>query len=203
MEPKIIKSNVEKLELYSEDHPFSLRLRVRNFDSETSYKKFINNTEMLVRRCNEYKLWTNYIKDVLQHNSCMITNETNFEVTVEVHHHIPSMFVLVSALVNEKIEENVDFCSFDIASEAIQLHFENRIGYVCLVKTIHEKFHNGYLTIPFSFVKGNYKYFIDRYSKYLDEMDLDEIQHRMAINEHNCTWSRDEYPIEAQGGTRG
>ena len=53
------------------------------------------------------------------------------------------------------------------------------------------------------FVKGNYKYFIDRYSKYLDEMDLDEIQHRMAINEHNCTWSRDEYPVEAQGGTRG
>lgn len=203
MEAQIIKSNVEKLELYSEDHPFSLRLRVRNFDSETSYKKFIKNTEMLVRRCNEYKLWTNYIKDVLQQNSCMITNETNFEVTVEVHHHIPSMFVLVSALVNEKIEENVDFCSFDIASEAIRLHFENRIGYVCLVKTIHEKFHNGYLTIPFAFVKGNYKYFIDRYSRFLDELDLDEIQHRMSINEHNCTWSRDEYPVEAQGGTRG
>ena len=203
MEPTIVKSNVEKLELYSEEHPFSLRLRIRNFDSETSYKKFVRNAEMLIRRCVEYKLWTNYIKDVLQQNCCMITNETNFEVTVEVHHHIPSMYLLVSALVNEKIEGNIDFCSFDIASEAIKLHFENRIGYVCLVKTIHEKFHNGYLTIPHEFIKGNYRYFIDTYTRYLDETDLDEIQHRMTIDESNCTWSRDEYPVQAQGGSTG
>ena len=200
MKPQTISSNVEKLELYSDEHPFSLRLRIRNFESETSYKKFVKNTEMLVRRCSEYKLWTSYIKEVLQQNCCMITNETNFEVTVEVHHHIPSMFVLVSALVNQKIEDNIDFCSFDIASEAIKLHFENRIGYVCLVKTIHEKFHNGYLTIPHEFIKGNYRYFVDNYTRYLDELDLDEIQHRMTINESNCTWSRDEYPIQIHGG---
>ena len=197
-----IESNVENLELYSDEHPFRLRLRIRNFDSETSYKKFIKNCEMLIRRCNEYKLWTDYIKDVLQYNSCMITNEVNSEVTVDVHHHIPSLFVLVSALVNKKIEANEDFCSFDIASEAITLHFENRIGYVCLIKSIHEKFHNGYISIPCEFVKGNYQHFIDNYSRYLDELDIDEIQHRMTIHEHNCTWSRDEYPAEASGGRR-
>lgn len=202
MEKDTIKSNVEKLELYSDEHPFSLRLRVRNFDSETDYKKFIKNTEMLIRRCNEYKLWTNYIKDVLQHNVCMITSETNVEVTIDIHHHIPSLFVLVTALINEKIENNIDFCSFDIASEAIKLHFENRIGYVCLVKTIHEKFHNGYITIPCESVKGNYKHFVDNYAKYLDEMDLDTIQNRLTINQHNCSWSRNDYPNEASGGSR-
>lgn len=202
MEDANVQSNIESLELYSDEHPFRLRLRIRNFDSETSYKKFIKNCEMLIRRCNEYKLWTDYIKDVLQYNACMITNEVNSEVTVDVHHHIPSLFVLVSGLVNKKIDANEDFCSFDIASEAITLHFENRIGYVCLIKSIHEKFHNGYISIPCEFVKGNYQYFIDNYSRYLDELDIDEIQHRMTIHEHNCTWSRDEYPTEASGGVR-
>jgi hypothetical protein len=197
-----VESNVEKLELYSEEHPFSLSLRIRNFESETSYKKFIKNCEMLIRRCNEYKSWTDYIKEVLQYNACMITNEVNSEVTVDVHHHLPSLYVLVSALVNKHIEEHNDFCSFDIASEAITLHFENRIGYVCLIKSIHEKFHNGYISIPKEFVKGNYQYFIDNYSKFLDEVELDELQYRLTVNEHNCTWSRDDYPAEAQSGGR-
>jgi len=195
-----IKSNVSGLELYSDIHPFRLSLRIRNFENEASYKKFVKNCEHLVRKCNEYKLWTDYIKDVLQYNACMITNEVNSEVTVDVHHHIPSLYVLTSALINKKIEDHVDFCSFDIASEAIKLHFENRIGYVCLIKSIHEKFHNGYLTIPCEYVKGNYQYFIDHYSRYIDEADLDDIQHRMAINENNCTWSRDEYPAQVSGG---
>jgi len=109
------------------------------------------------------------------------------------------MFTLVSALVNKKIENNEDFCSFDIAQEAIDLHFKNKIGYTTLIKSIHEKFHNGYLTIPVSFVKGDFQHFLDTYSRYIDEQDLDTIQSRLAVNESNCTWSRDEYPIAAEG----
>ncbi len=48
-----IKSNVETLELYSDTYPFSLQLRMGNFDSEASYKKFIRNCEMLIRRSIE------------------------------------------------------------------------------------------------------------------------------------------------------
>lgn len=190
-----VKSNVENLELYSDTHPFRLSLRIRNFENETEYKKFVKNCELLVRRCNEYKLWKAYIVDVLQINSCMITHENITEVSIEVHHHIPSLFTLISSLVNKHIEKSEDFCSFDIAQEAIELHFKNKIGYVTLLKSMHEKFHNGYLDIPIELVKGDYNYFITEYSKYLDESDVDTINSRLAMKETNCDWSKDDYPV--------
>ena len=194
-----VKSNVENLELYSGSMPFRLALRISNFENEGAYKKFIKNCELLVRRCNEYRLWKNYIVDVLQLNSCMITNEKIDEVTIEVHHHIPSLYTLVTGLVNKKIETETSFCSFDIAREAIELHFKNKVGYITLLKSMHEKFHNGHLTIPIEFVKGDYTYFIKEYGRHLDDVDLDTINSRLAIHEHNCSWSKDNYPVAAEG----
>lgn len=195
-----VKSNIENLELYSDNYPFRLSLRINNFESEAEYKKFLNNCEMLVRRCYEYKLWRSYIIDVLQINSCMITQESMEDVTIEVHHHIPSLYSVVAALVNKHIEEITEFCTFDICKEAIELHFANKLGYVTLIKSMHEKFHNGKLTIPISLVRGDYKHFVKHYSKFLDEEELDTIQNRLGINETNCTWSKDNYPI-ASGGS--
>jgi len=190
-----IKSNVKSLELYSESHPFSLSLRIKTFENESEYKRFIKNVEMSVRKSIEYKLWRNYIIDVLQVNECMITHESVNEVTIDIHHHIPSLYVLVSALVNEKLEKEEEFCTFDIATKAIELHYQNRLGYVTLLKSMHEKFHNGFLKIPINLVRGNYQYFLDHYSKYLDEADLDVISERLSINEHNCKWSKDNYIV--------
>lgn len=189
-----IKSNVESLEIYSDRHPFSLSLRISNFENEAEYKKFVKNCEMMIRRSVEYKEWRNYIIDVLQINECMITHERMDEVTIEVHHHAPGLYTLVTALVNKHIEENTNFCTFDISQEAIELHFQNRVGYVTLLKSMHEKFHNGKLDIPINLVKGDYKYFIRNYSKFLDEGDIEILESRMAINEHNCSWARDDYP---------
>jgi len=190
-----IKSNVKSLELYSESHPFSLSLRIKTFENESEYKRFIKNVEMSIRKSIEYKLWRNYIIDVLQVNECMITHESVNEVTIDIHHHIPSLYVLVSALVNEKLEKEEEFCTFDIATKAIELHYQNRLGYVTLLKSMHEKFHNGFLKIPINLVRGNYRYFLDHYSKYLDEADLDVIGERLSINEYNCKWSKDNYIV--------
>jgi len=189
-----IKSNTETLEIYSDRHPFSLSLRISNFENEATYKKFVRNCEHIIRKSIEYKEWRNYIIDVLQINECMITHERMDEVTVEVHHHVPSLYTLTTALVNKCIEENISFCTFDICQQAIELHFQNRVGYVTLLKSIHEKFHNGKLDIPISFVRGDYNYFIREYSRYLDEADLDTINSRLVVNENTCTWARNEYP---------
>lgn len=194
-----VKSNVESLELYSDNYPFSLSLRVKNFETESDYKKFIKGCERLVRSCVEYRLWKQYIIDVLQINECMITKERIDDVTIEVHHHLPSMYILICGLVNKCIEDNEEFCSFDIAQKAIELHFQNKIGYVTLLKSMHEKFHNGKLDIPISYVQGDYPYFMREFSKYLDESDLETIQSRLAVTEHNCSWARDSYQ-EAVGG---
>lgn len=190
-----VKSNVESLELYSDNYPFSLSLRVSNFESEADYKKFIRNCEGSIRRCIEYRLWKRYIIDVLQINECMITHEKIEDLTIEVHHHLPSLYVLVCALVNQCIENNKEFCTFDICQEAINLHFQNKIGYVTLIKSMHEKFHNGKLGIPIALVKGDYRFFIQTYKKFIDEGDMEKIEERLVIDETNCSWSRDNYQL--------
>jgi len=194
-----IKSNVESLELYSDNYPFSLSLRISNFENESDYKKYVRNCESGIRHCLEYKLWKNYIIDVLQINECMITHEKISDLTIEVHHHVPSLFVLVSALINKHIENNEQFCTFDICQEAIDLHFKNKIGYVTLIKSMHEKFHNGKLGIPIAFVKGDFRWFIQNFRKYIDEVDLETIDERLVCSESNCNWARNEYPAAAEG----
>ncbi len=189
-----VKSNVESLELYSDNYPFSLSLRIGNFENESDYKKFVRNCEAGIRRCIEYRHWKRYIIDVLQINECMITHEKISDLTIEVHHHIPSLYVLVAALVNKHIELNKEFCTFDICQQALDLHFQNKIGYVTLIKSMHEKFHNGKLGIPISFVKGDYRYFIQNFRPYIDEIDLEIIDDRLVVNETNCEWARNEYP---------
>lgn len=189
-----VKSNVESLELYSDQYPFRLSLKINNFESEAEYKKYIRNCEKLVRSCVEYKQWKNYIIDILGVNTCMITDERIDECTIEVHHHVPSMYVLVSALINKRIEDKESFSTFDIAKEAIELHFKNKIGYVTLIKSMHEKFHNGYLNIPREMVRGDYEYFLREFSGYIDDEDLDSVNRRLSINENNCGWRRDDYP---------
>ena len=195
-----VKSNIKNMELYSDTFPFRLSLKIRNFENEAEYKKFIKNVEMLIRRCHEYKLWREYIIEVLQINTCMITNESIDQVSIEVHHHIPSLFTLVTGLVNEKIETEKEFNTFDIAQNAIELHFKNKVGYVTLLKSMHEKFHNGYLDIPITMVKGDYNYFLSNYLKYIDQEQADIIESRLAINEHNCSWTKNEYPELLQAG---
>jgi len=196
-----LKVNVEGLELYSDQYPFRLPLRIRTFESEADYMKFIRNVERHVRNSIEYRLWKNYIIDVLGVTCCMVTEERMDQCSVEVHHHVPSLFVLVKALVNEKIEKEEEFSSFDIALDAIEIHFQNQVGYVTLVKSIHEKFHNGFLKIPSSLIRGNYQAFMESYVKYLDDEDLDVINNRLAVNEGNCGWGRDNYPALQKGSS--
>jgi len=195
MKTEEIKSNVENLELYSDNYPFRLSLRIRNFENETEYKKFLTNCEKIVRGSLEYKYWRNYIIDVLGINACMVTEEKMDEVTIEVHHHIPSLYTLIKAVVNQKMENSEDFCTFDIAIKTIELHFANKIGYLTLISSMHEKLHNGYLTVPISFVRGDYKFFVREFSKYLEDEDLDKINSRLAVNESNCVWTRDNYQV--------
>ena len=194
---KEIKSNEDKLELYSDLYPFSLPLRISNFENETEYNKFVKNCEKLVRGSLEYKLWRNYIIDVLGINECALTKEVMSQATVEIHHQIPSLFILVKSLVNKKLDSNESFSTFDIALESIELHFKNKIGYIPLVSSLHEKFHNGFLKLPFELIKGDYNYFLNELSKYLDSEDLDVLQERLAVSmkDYNYEgWSKDDYP---------
>ena len=197
---KIIKSNIENYELYSDNHPFSLSFRIKNFDSEKDFKYFIKSVERQVRNSIEYRYWKQYLIEVLDINTCIITNEKIEECTIEVHHHIPSLFTLVKILISKRMDNNEEFSTFDIALDTIKLHYLNKLGYITLIKSLHEKFHNGFLSIPISYVKGDYISFLNEYKKYIDDVDRELIDVRLATIESNCTWGRNDYPGMIQNG---
>lgn len=192
---KELKSNVEGLELYSDEYPFRLPLRITYFEDEKECLKFIKACENMIRKSPEYKLWRDYIVDVLGVNECMLTHERMDEVTIEVHHHVPSLFMVVKSTINKFIQEKREFSTFDICLEVISLHFMNKIGYVTLIKSMHEKFHNGFLRIPANLIRGDYNYFVANFAKYLDDEDMATINERLAANNSNINWARESYNV--------
>jgi len=189
-----ILSNDEKFELYSEEYPYNLLLRVTGFEDEKFYFKFIKNCEKIIRSSTEYCEWRKYLKDVLQNNYCLVTLEIDDQVTIEIHHHIPSLFIIVKTVVNKFIDQKKEFCSFDICMEVMELHFSNKIGYIPLIKSMHEKLHSGFLKIPINLVKGNYKTFLKEYGQYIDDGDWEVIKKKQSVVVSNATWKKDYYP---------
>jgi len=194
-----IQSDITNLELYSPTAPFRLPLRIKDFDNEKLLTRFVKNCERLIRNSYEYRLWKNYIIDVLNINNCAITEESGEELTIELHHHIPSLFTFVKTIIIEHIENEREFSTFDICLKAIELHFQNRLGYVTLIKSMHEKFHKGFLDIPIDLVRGNYNYFLEEYKDYIPDEDMEIINSRLAVNTSNCSWSKNNYPITNTG----
>jgi len=191
--PEITSTNTE---LHSDQYPFTLPLRVSSFENEKVYTGFIKNCEKLIRGSLEFKLWRDYIRDVLHQTTCSITNEVMGETTIEIHHHIPDLFTLVKALVNKKLSVEDSFSTFDISLEAIELHFNNNVGYTPLITSLHEKYHNGFLRIPIEYIQGNYQYFIENYMTYLEDDDISKIMEKTAVHLQDnpeYTWTRDSY----------
>ena len=185
----LISSDNNTISSDNENFPYSLTLRIDNIDDEKELKKFIKNTELLIRRSPEYKLWSSYVRDVHGCSKCNVTDEVCGEVTIEIHHHPIPLFYLVKSEIVKNIANNNEFCSFDVATKIIENHYQNKVGYVPLVKTLHEKFHNGYFELPMEIVKGNYNDFINKNLNYLEEEERESITKRLKIKKENCGWS--------------
>lgn len=185
-ETKVIASKTGTEILMAEGYPYELSLRRVDIEDEKMLKRFIHNVEKTIRCSPEYRSWVEYLKDVLGHFSCAVTGEVDSQVSIHIHHHPVSLYTIVKAMIMKKIEADKEFCSFDIATEVIELHYQSRIGYIPLLGSMHEKFHNNFLSLPMEFVHGDWKYLMDNFV--FDEDDLDIINPRLGINKDNCGW---------------
>lgn len=180
-EEHTIESNITNLKL---------SLRIDDFNSEKDLERFVKSCERLVRNSPEYKLWVSYIRDVLNLTVCHITGESLNETTVDLHHHPFSLFMIVKGLIYKKIGNDEKFCSFDIAMETIEMHFNMYVPFVPLVYSLHEKFHNGFLKIPMEIVYGNCDYLMKEIFPFLDPDEQNVIIERLSINKSNCGWEK-------------
>ena len=195
-----ISSDLSMLGLLSNgEQPYSLTLRRKGFDQDKEFIKFVRNVERLVRSSGEYKEWTDYVKDVLGYCNCAVTDEKSSEVTIEIHHHPITLFLIVKSIMITKINKEIEFCTFDIAQEAIELHFTNRLGYIPLVRTLHEKYHGGFLRIPMELVHGDWMYVFNNYN--IEDIDMQLIGELASVKleDVKTAWSRNNYPEAING----
>lgn len=196
--PSII-SNIDDHELSSDKSLYTLTLRVKDFESDKELRRFIKACETIIRRSPEYRVWTNYVREVLGFYTCDLTKESHAQCMCDIHHHPVSLFTITRAMIMQHMAGTKKFCSADIAVEVLELHYQNRIGFISIIRSLHEKFHNGFLNIPMELVHGDYKYFVNHYGGFLEEDDLELIQDREKMNFDNCGfknqyfWSNNNY----------
>lgn len=188
-----VQSKTDEHLLVVDNFPYTLSLRIESFVDEKEQHRFIKNVERLVRVSYEYKLWRDFVSNVMKENMCVITHEKDRDVTVEIHHHVPSLYTLVKGVILTKFKNKENFCSYDVATKVIEIHYENRLGYVPLATTIHEKFHNDRIEIPMSLVKGDYKWALE--NLLFDEHDWEVLNSRLRVEGNPKTsWVVDSYP---------
>lgn len=182
--------NVLKLENSS----FNLPLRITCFTSDKELITFIRNVEKLVRSSIEYKYWLSYIKETLGQNECALTKEKLSECHLEVHHHPISLFTVCKSVINDLISKEQSFSTFDISTNIIELHYQNKIGYILLLSDLHKKYHDGFQRLPIEFVHGDFKYLMNNYT--IDDDELTRIYELCNTKIEDCKipWQRDKYP---------
>lgn len=173
---------------------FNLPLRIKTFPGAKEFEHFVKNTEKQVRNSLEYRLWTQYITDHLGNTHCALTQESMNECPTEVHHHPITLYTIVKGVVNKFLSTEKEFSTFDVATKVIELHFQNKVGYVILISSLHSKYHSGFLNIPIEFVNGDYKHIIQNYA--LEEAEYDRILQlcNVHVDDLKQSWQRGNYP---------
>lgn len=189
-EEKVNDDNVFSLD----NSPFNLPLRISTFSSEKELDAFIKSVEKTIRHSLEYRYWVEYITDSLGQSECAFTHENINECSIEVHHHPITLYTIVKAVINNYLVHNQEFSSFDIATKVIELHFQNKVGYVVILSDLHKKYHGGFLKIPMELVKGDYKFLIKSYT--FDENEMQRIYELCAVKAEDVSvkWSKNNYP---------
>lgn len=183
-----IVGNEDTHELSSEDNPYTLSLRIDEFEDPKDLDRFVKACVRLIRTCPEYRYWTDYIRQTLSLINCDITGESGIKTTVDVHHHPISLFAYTKAVILKNLSQGNSICTADIMIQMLQLHFEMKVPFVLLMTSLHEMFERGHLNLPMELVHGDYTYFINQLLSQLDEDEIDNIMSKLSINRENCGW---------------
>ena len=147
------------------DNPFPESFYFDKLYEEQEYKKFIKNTERLIRTSREYKTYVEQLRGTISALNVdnVLSYITSTDADLEFHHYPLSLYDIVDAVVLQSFFDMEDFTSFDVARKVMEAHYENLIGVVPLSKTNHELAHAGELFLSQKQVFGDYRKFMTKY----------------------------------------
>ena len=179
------EQNNDNLILKSNYFPFQLSMYIEGFPDEKSENKFIKQVKRIIRSSPSYREWVKYIREVQHVNRCVLTNESDSELTVEIHHHPIALHNIIQMVMYKKMATNEKFNEYTIQNDVMTLHFENKVGYIPIITSLHEKFHNGFLDLPIKYVQGYWELFYDEYKQYASHEIIQTIEKYQLIVDAN------------------
>lgn len=173
--------------IQSEDNPFPESFYFDKLYEEQEYKKFIKNTERLIRPSKEYRTYIEQLRGTVSALNVdnILSYITSNDAELEFHHYPFSLYDIVDIVILQKFFDMEDFTSFDICKEVMELHYQNLIGLVPLTKTSHELAHAGELFLGYNQVFGDYKTFMTMYKEGISKELKEKIEEMERLTDAN------------------
>lgn len=152
------------------------------------FKKYINDIERIVRSSREYKIYIQYLRNYMDMNSSLfsenITNAETTKIKIEIHHTPFTLFDITMTVFNKRSRCGENLNCFLVAKEVAYLHYFLYVGLIPLSKTEHKLVHNQSLFVPLDKVLGRYDEFIEMYRNDIpaDAMERYEVYKNMTEN---------------------
>lgn len=162
----------------------------------------------LVRSSYEYKLYIQFLKNVLDVNKCSYYEGYSMEngLTIEAHHSPFTLYDICEAVAKRQFEENDGYVeAFSVGEEVTRLHFEFKVGLVPLNPTAHELVHSGELFIHPDIVLGDWKRFEAEYRTWFSEeakvkyLDLIEFTKDPTVKAYPKILEKNEIILSVKG----
>jgi len=170
---------------------------IKEFLTEKDALAFTRSVERMIRTSEEYKRWLRFVHGALTTDfMCYKTGDEPDFCKIELHHHPITLYDYVQiALFNTN-----HYTTYAIAQEVMSWHFKNWVGFIPLSRTEHEKYHNGYFSIPIDLVEGNWMAFVERKTIPMDISDKVTAQKTVDLKDVESEWFVKEqryYPTNA------
>ena len=152
------------------------------------FKKYINDIERIVRSSREYKVYIQYLRNYMDMNSSLfsenISNAETTKIKIEIHHTPFTLFDITMTVFNKRSRCGENLNCFLVAKEVAYLHYFLYVGLIPLSKTEHKLVHNQSLFVPLDKVLGRYDEFIEMYRNDIpaDAMERYEVYKNMTEN---------------------
>jgi hypothetical protein len=177
----------------------SLSYGTKLYYNETLYDEkgrsfFIKQCVSLIRKCEEYKRYRNFLIDNMSLNTCSILSKLSEEEVqiagLELHHAPLTLYDCVELVLGKILYENERLTTFSVANQVMAYHWRGLIGLVPLTQVLHEAVHAGQLTLDPRLIFGNWQKFIEENQVGLTDSIVAKIQATIL------SWDSDEVKVQ-------
>lgn len=150
-------------------------------------RKFILDTERIIRHSKEYKDYIRMLKKNLNWNRCAalrgIATGNGKKYSIEIHHEPFTLFDITHTVLTrfEDLDKEID--PYEIAYEVLKLHYDGKVGLIPLTVTQHELTGNGKIFIPLQFVYGDWATFYDEYENHIPDKTKAHVEIKAQMSE--------------------